>query len=52
MDGTVIVALVIAFAVCITPGVIAWYRLTSLAAASARRRHPLRRPRIKMRRAF
>jgi uncharacterized iron-regulated membrane protein len=51
MDGIVIVALVIAFVVCVTPGVVAWYKLTSLAAVSARKRHPRRRPHIRMRRA-
>jgi hypothetical protein len=47
MEAIVIVALVIAFAVCVTPGVMAWHTIAMLESRAVRRR-----PRIKMRRAF
>lgn len=52
MDTIVIVALVIAFAVCVLPGVMAWHKAAELAAMAARHKPRTRRPGMRMRKAF
>ena len=52
MDAIVIVALVIAFAVCVLPGALAWHKAAEIEAMAARQQPRTRKPRMRTRKAF